>query len=255
MDLEKHNTRVHKVHKMRNKSRKPKITKKSLEEYAQSKYGASRDVVINRLKRTLDRRNIRINNLVDIIKSKEEVENELKKLARRELRKKDTKYRKLQERFEDFKKKNGQRNRVVVKRNIYKTYEPTKNISNFEDYVLKARELHQDYLGILEHRLKTLKFLKESEYGLDENDLQAMLILMVLGKPSKIEEVQLEHLSVATKRKILNTLDEKMMVRKPTHRFYELTSLGLDFLNNYKNFLSYGKSSEIYETFKKASGI
>lgn len=250
MDLTPQKTNVNKIHKNYR-------WKKLKESRYRQKYGISKDGVINRFKRTIERRNERINKLVDIIRKHDAEVNELKKVFRRELKKKDTLYNKLQKRFDEFKQRKGERHRSIIHKVKYKTYEPTKKIEQFESKCRNAKQLHQDYLGILEHKLKTLKFLNEesvAEYGLTEDYLTVLLTLKILGVPSKIDEIVLDDMKKTTKRRVLTELEERLLIRRPTHRFYEITVLGDKVLNDYKNYLSYGKV-ETVEMLKKSSGL
>lgn len=227
-------------------------------------WGVSYRKRVARLSRTIYKRNDRIKVLLGRIERLKEdygkLEHRLGILHRREIRKLETKLRNLQNKFDDFKERKGQRNRTVIYRKKYTHYEPTAKIKSFEKYCLGIKdETEELYITHFERFMKVYEYLKRYN---EENDaeltLNHYLILLYLlfaktGLGVTAPKVTIPTLSPHTVRKSLNYLVELSLADKNKLRF-RITLLGEAFLKDVKNLNSFGKS-EIIELAKRYSGL
>lgn len=198
-------------------------------------------------------------------KEYEKVYKTAKRDARKEyykkLRKYMQKFYRVRTAYKKFKERKGQRHRSIIHRTKYVDYNVPTKVKNFENICLQARQVNRDILGYLEFMMVTDKFVtsKREEFSLKENefDWRTVVILLqfvVSGKPLYLRDVSVYGVSDGVKRRLFKKLEELKFIVRLNHVRYEITALGKDFINDYKNMISYGKS-EVYELFKKNSGI
>lgn len=218
-----------------------------------------------RLRDTITKKNARIAVLTERLSKIRDEHNleihKLKILHRRDLRKENTKFSNLDSKFKDFKKKKGERNRVVIYKNKYKTYETPSTIKTFEKLMTDVKDLPEDYLTMFERLIKINQFLED--YNKENNtqlNYQHYIILLNLtftrGRlqgvtaPKLVIPMMSQHMI----RKSLNYLSDQGLCTKVNRISFRISMVGDKLLKDLKNFNSYGKS-EVIEHIKKVSRL
>lgn len=248
--------------KKRKMKRKPARFKQELKE----KTGLSYEGTIKGLRIDLQNKKNRIKVLEQRIRDFKENEgkvvHELNKLHRRELRKKDTIYKKLQKTYEEFKERKGQRHRSIIYKNKYKTYEHPKEVKRFEETCisLNTNGRNGSYIEIFELFVKVLRHL-ETYNNTNQTELTLVHYLVLLNLYFLKEtlggvtapKIILPQHSPHVVRKAVNQLADYGLILRMSKTRFRINMLGEDLLKDIKNFDSFGKS-EVVEAIKNLAG-
>lgn len=222
----------------------------------EARHGKSYAIVMKELRGTIKLKNTRISHLLDklgSIKQEHDSEmNQLKILHRRDVRSLSTKLSNLDKKFKEFKEKKGERNRTVFYRNKYKTYEPPKAIRNFEESINRLKDLPEDYIVSFERLMKLNQFIesynKENQSQLTITHYIVLLnltftrgLLQGVTAPKVVIPLTSPHIV----RKSLNYLADNSLVTRVSRISFRISLLGDKFLEDAKNYNSYGKSHSV----------
>lgn len=235
-----------------------------MEEFKE-KRGRTYSSVVTELRNTIYKKNARIKQLSERLGTiKQEHEKYIHKLKvenKRELKKLNTKYNNLENKFSDFKNKKGERNRTVFYRNRYKTYESPTAIKRFESSIEDIRTLPEDYLISFERMMKLQNFLEKYNTENDTNIQvnQYLVLLNLLFVKSNVQGITapkliIPMLSQHIIRKTLKDLTVLGLVSQVSRISYRISLLGERFLNDARNFNSYGKN-ETVEFIKRVTRL
>ena len=232
----------------------------------EDKHGVSYSGMINRLKDTIRRREIKITRLeTQLEELKVSYKKEIHTLGvehRRQLRKAETKLRNSEKKYRDFQKRKGIRHRTVIHKTKYEHYEHPSQVKTFEKRCIDLMtESKSGYLISFENIVKYLTFL--DDYNKDNGTSLTLLHYIVLLNAYLLKEestqgftpprLYLPQYSPHQLRTSLVGLAEAGFLNRLSKSKFQINLIGEGFLKDITNFNSYGKSN-VVEALKKGLG-
>ena len=184
---------------------------------------------------------------------------ELKKLHRRELRKKDTLHNHTKKKLQECRERKPRSStKTVVK---WKHYEPPTKIRNFEKIVSSLREQPENNLELFEKITKVFEAIESYNEGRDfKLTLNHYLVLLNLDllrsevKGVTTTAIQIPMMSNHVVRKTIKELEREGLVSKWGKIKYRINILGDEFLDSVRNKQEKGKSFTL-ESIKRTVGL
>lgn len=233
------------------KKRKMRRTATYIRNQHKDTYGEKVNSTIVKLRKTIDRRDKRIDNLLEKIKELKKQEGKKARSVEvklnREVRKRETIIRNLKKKHEDFRNRTMKKARSIIYKTRYKEYEPDKEVLNLEERIKGASEVHVKDREVYEIMMKSNRFVEEyndrNGTRLDTLSYLLLLSLSFFDNPRGVmaTTIKIRGVSDHKIRTGLNRLSKIGLVNKKSV-WYRLTFLGETFLKDVRNMITFGKS-------------